>query len=127
VAAVGAAAVAAAETVGFGLEDEALDGVGDREVQDQRRRTQAALAVDEVVVTQVHAQRHDPQEGGDPGPPTESLTGLDPDAHGHRADGAGDRGQDQAPREHGEDGAGVVVVLQVLGELHHADDGEDQR
>jgi hypothetical protein len=52
---------------------------------------------------------------------------LDPDAHGHRADGAGDRGQHQAARERGEDRAGVVVGLEELGELDHADDGEDQR
>ena len=31
------------------------------------------------------------------------------------------------PRDRGEDRAGVVVVLQELAELDHADDGEDQR
>jgi hypothetical protein len=45
------------EPLGLGLEDEPLDGVGDGEVQGQRRGAQAglrALAVDQVVVAEVH-------------------------------------------------------------------------
>jgi hypothetical protein len=78
------------------------------------------------VGAEVHAQRDDPQQGGDPAPLAESLARLDPDAHGHGADGAGDRGQYQVARERGEDRVAMAVLLEELGELDYADDGEDE-
>jgi len=78
-----------------GLLDEALDGVGHREVEQQARRGEAglrALAQDQVVVAQVQADRDHPEQGGEPVSLPPGLAAVNPHAHGESTDRCGNRG-----------------------------------